>query len=144
MISYYKVLIILTFTIYVSRCDYTAEEIKNECDRCVDNLKVVGFIYSVPLINYALAMMDANYGFTSFNKSMKYMLNEDILNEQKDKYGDSVMEEHKIYEYIHAYYNECKSFEPRPPLLNEMEYCIEQNLPEIKKIPELIMVLKHT
>ncbi|XP_025197546.1 uncharacterized protein LOC112596244 isoform X2 [Melanaphis sacchari] len=115
-------------------------------NKITDNLKVVGFAYNMTFINYAFAMMfiTTNLGFKKFDEAVSQRLTEDISNEQRIKYGESLMDDNMIRKYIHAYYYECKSFKPRPPVLIPREFCIEQNLLETNEIPELIMVLQHT
>ncbi|XP_025192513.1 uncharacterized protein LOC112592612 [Melanaphis sacchari] len=96
MISY-KVLIILTFTINISHSSYSEEQIRKECDRCVDNLKLLGFTYDLPFINYVQGIRIATNADTSkLDEFIIYSLTEDKKNTQREKYGDSVLEDHTI------------------------------------------------
>ncbi|XP_025192059.1 uncharacterized protein LOC112592261 [Melanaphis sacchari] len=128
MISY-KVLIILFFTINMSYC-YSKEEIQKECKICVDNLRLLGFRYKKPLINYSLAMQYATYAnVISFETIVRLNLTQNEIYQQEQEYGKSVLSAYRI-SYVYAYYNECIffDFDLNAFLLSPREFCKLQSL----------------
>ncbi|XP_025196196.1 uncharacterized protein LOC112595270 isoform X2 [Melanaphis sacchari] len=94
---------------------------------CVDNLKLVGFVYDLPLINYAFAMMFAtDAGVIPFDAQIEKKLNESDINKQKEIHGETLLGKDKIREYLNQYSNACVQFDSdniNPPVLSPEDYC---------------------
>ncbi|XP_025194774.1 uncharacterized protein LOC112594285 [Melanaphis sacchari] len=122
----YKVLIILTFTINISHCEYSEEEIKKECKICAATLSLVGFQYKLPLINYNFAMqytVSKDKSFT-FESQLSNQLTEENINKLEQDYEKSLLSD-KRKDFINAYYNEIIHFEHKLTPISPRDFCIE-------------------
>ncbi|XP_025208260.1 uncharacterized protein LOC112603748 isoform X2 [Melanaphis sacchari] len=130
MISF-KVLIILTFTINLSHCKYSKEQIQNECKICGECLKATGFRYKLIIINYNFAkkceLIGTEMGKNFFELQTTHKLEFNASEKLHSKaYGLSLLSKADINNFITAYYNEIINERPEITPMSLNDYCEER------------------